>query len=225
MNKAIYVVGDTHGNWKYLKYKIKSFDIRDCVIIHVGDIGLGFKSYNQQEEELIDVNKFFKERGIEFFGIRGNHDDPHFFDGGYTFSNMEFLQDYAVRTFNDKVFQFIGGATSVDRTYRVEGEDYWKGEKFNFDPDKCVECDVLITHSAPPWNGPTDKAPISNWLMVDKDLWPELLQERDEHGKLFELCQPANHYCGHFHTSETADHNGCRSRILDIDELLEITHH
>jgi len=225
MNRAVYVVGDTHGNWKPLKYKIKSFDMSDCTIINVGDIGLGFKSYNRQEEELVGVNEFFKERGIELFGIRGNHDDPHFFDGGYSFSNMEFLQDYAVRTFNDKIFQFIGGAVSVDRMHRREGESYWKDEKFNFDPNKCVKCDVLITHSTPSWNGPTDKAPISNWLMVDKDLWPELQQERADHDKVIELCKPSRHYCGHFHLNETAEHNGCRSRILDIDELLEITHH
>lgn len=224
-DKQIYALGDIHGNWNPLIKRIDEYDIRDCTIICVGDIGLGFKSYNRQEEELSKVNEKFRKRRIKFFGIRGNHDDPHYFDGGYEFSNMEFLRDYEVRTFGEKVFQFIGGATSVDRTQRVEGVSYWEDEKFNFNPDQCVECDVLITHSAPPWNGPTDKGPIKWWCGADKNLWSELQIEREEHGKLFGLCKPSKHYCGHFHLSSTAKKDDCVSRILDIDELLDITHH
>ncbi len=225
MNNAIYVLGDIHGNWSPLLTKIDEYDIRDCTIICVGDIGLGFKSYERQESELFEVNEKFRKRRIDFFGIRGNHDDPHYFDGGYEFSNMEFLKDYEVRTFGGKVFQFIGGATSIDRTHRVEGVSYWENEKFNFDPNQCVKCDVLITHSAPTWSGTTDKGPISGWLKVDKNLWSELKLERTEHSRIIELCNPDRHYCGHFHFKSTSKQDGCVSRILDVDELLEITHH
>ena len=52
MNISIYILGDTHGNWTPLLSRINYFDIRDCTIIHVGDIGLGFKDFDDQEEEL-----------------------------------------------------------------------------------------------------------------------------------------------------------------------------
>ena len=223
--KQIYALGDIHGNWNPLIKRIDEYDIRDCTIISVGDIGVGFKSYNIQEEELDRVNNKFKKRKIDFLGIRGNHDDPYYFDGNYTFSNMEFLKDYSVRTLNDRVFQFIGGATSVDRIQRVEGMNYWENEKFNFDPNQCVKCDVLITHSAPTWNGENGKGPISGWLQVDKNLWPELRLERIDHSRIIKLCNPDRHYCGHFHFKSTSKQDGCVSRILDIDELLDITHH
>ena len=224
MNISIYILGDTHGNWTPLLSRINYFDIRDCTIIHVGDIGLGFKDFDDQEEELEKINESFKERGINFMGIRGNHDDPQYFDGHYNFTNMDFLPDYTVREIGGRKFQFIGGATSVDRMQRKEDISWWKDEKFDFDPDRCVKCDVLITHSAPSWNGPTDKDPISNWCRVDKDLWSELQLERIEHSRVIELCQPSRHYCGHFHLSSSSKNDGCISRILNIDELLEITH-
>ena len=227
MNNAIYVLGDIHGNWNPLLTKIDEYDIRDCTIICVGDIGLGFKSYESQERELFEVNEKFRKRRIKFLGIRGNHDDPHYFAGGYDFSNMEFLRDYAVKKIEGRTFQFVGGAVSVDRTWekRVEGSSYWKDEVFDYNPDKFVKCDVLITHSAPSWNGPADRDPISSWCDNDKTLWAELKLERLAHSRAIFHCKPSRHYCGHFHVSSTAERDGCVSRILDIDELLEITHH
>jgi predicted phosphodiesterase len=223
--KAIYILGDTHGNWKPMKYKIKTFDIRDCIIIHVGDIGLGFQNYDQQEYELMNINEFFKERNIEFLGIRGNHDDPYYFDGGYDFSNMEFLRDYTVKKIGGKTFQFVGGAISVDRKQRTRDISWWKDEVFDFNPDKLVKCDVLVTHSAPLWNGPVDRDPISSWCDDDKTLWAELKMERLAHNRAIFHCEPSRHYCGHFHVSSTAERDGCISRILDINELLEITNY
>ena len=221
--KSTYVLGDIHGNWTPLLSRIKYFDIRDCTIISVGDIGLGFKSYERQERDLFEINEKFRKRRIKFLGIRGNHDDPHYFDGGYDFSNMEFLRDYAVKKIEGKTFQFVGGAVSVDRSWREEGATYWKDEGFDYNPDKFVKCDVLITHSAPSWNGTTEKGPISNWCDEDKTLWSELKLERLAHSRAIKLCEPSRHYCGHFHVNSTAERDGCVSRILDIDELLDIT--
>ena len=227
MNNAIYVLGDIHGNWNPLLTKIDEYDIRDCTIICVGDIGLGFKDFEDQEYELTAVNKKLRKRKIKFLGIRGNHDDPWYFDGGYEFSNMEFLRDYTVKRIEGRTFQFVGGAVSVDRKWekRVEGSSYWKDEGFDYNPEKFVKCDVLITHSAPSWNGPADRDPISYWCDIDKTLWAELKLERLAHSRAILHSEPSRHYCGHFHVSSTAERDGCVSRILDIDELLEITHH
>jgi hypothetical protein len=88
-------------------------------------------------------------------------------------------------------------------------------------PELVAQCDVLITHSAPLWNGPTDKGGISGWCNIDKMLWNECVQERHDHSTLLQLCTPKKHYCGHFHMSSVAENNGCISTILDIDEIKE----
>jgi len=225
MSETIYALGDTHGTWGPLKFNIKKHNIRGCTIIHVGDIGLGFRSKKFYDDEIGKMNELFAERDIQFLGIRGNHDDPEYFDGSYKFSNFELLQDYTVRKLGGKTFQFVGGAISVDRTMRIEGKSYWKDEIFVLDSDKIEECDVLITHSAPSWNGPANKDPIAYWLEKDETLWNELRGERSNIDKLVQQCNPKRHYCGHFHLSETSEYDGCTSRILNIDELLDITHH
>jgi hypothetical protein len=222
MNKPTFIVGDIHGKWDALLLKIKAGDIRDFVLIGVGDLGVGFKLEKQQARQFEYVNTFFKSRNIDFIGIRGNHDDPAYFDGSVDLSNFKLLPDYSYMTLNDKRFGFVGGAISIDRRMRAEGISYWKAESFVLDLSKIERCDVLITHSAPSWNGPCDKEGIAHWCARDATLWDECTQERKEHDILLKLCGATRHYCGHFHISSTVDVDGCISSILDELEIKEI---
>jgi UDP-2,3-diacylglucosamine pyrophosphatase LpxH len=222
MNKAIFVVGDIHGKWDALFLKIKAGDIRDFVLIGVGDLGVGFKLEKQQARQFEYINTFFKSRNIDFLGIRGNHDDPAYFDGKISMSNFKLLPDYTSMTLDDKEFLFVGGAVSVDRRMRAQGISYWADEKFVLDVSKIKRCDVLITHSAPTWSGPFDKSGISGWCDRDSTLWDECVQERKDHDILLKLCGASRHYCGHFHTSSSVDFDGCVSTILDELEIGEI---
>ena len=98
---------------------------------------------------------------------------------------------------------------------------YWKDEKFVLNENKAKSCDVLITHSSPIWIGPHTKDGIEHLCEQDLTLWNELMEERNQHGKLIELCQPQYHYCGHFHKSMKATHNCTKSQILNIFEIIE----
>ena len=222
MSKPIYIVGDIHGKWDHLFLKIKASEIRNFTLIGVGDLGVGFLDADKQARQFDYINSFFGGKGIDFIGIRGNHDDPSYYDGSIDYSNFKLLPDYTSLTLNDKEFLFVGGAVSIDHKIRKEGVSYWADEKFILDHSKIKRCDVLVTHSAPTWSGPFDKSGISGWCDRDETLWDECLQERKDHDVLIKLCGASRHYCGHFHTSYSVDFDGCISTILDELEVGEI---
>lgn len=222
--KQIILVGDSHGEWQSLFKKIEDNKIFDCVLIQVGDLGAGFNKGH--ERDFVKYNEFFKKRGIDFRACRGNHDHPSYFDGGITFSNFKLMPDYTVVIFGNETWQFVGGAISVDRKYRVEGRDYWRDEKFVFDKDKAVKCDVLVCHSAPIWIGPACKGGfVQPFIDRDIHLYDELVKEREEIQKLFDICRPKKAFFGHFHRSEYNEYHGegytCKGRIIDILEFYE----
>jgi hypothetical protein len=222
--KPVYLIGDIHGEFIALKKALIHYDIRDCYLFCVGDLGIGFQHPNRGELGACKMlNDFFAERDIYFASIRGNHDDPQYFNGPkqILLSNFKLLSDYHSETINDQIFLFIGGAISVDRTTRIPEKSYWPNENFIYDESRIVECDVLVTHSAPQYIGPNDKTGIKYWCEVDKKLWDECLTERHYHDKLLAACKPKAHYCGHFHVSDSVEKDGCISRILDILEIKE----
>jgi predicted phosphodiesterase len=222
MSKPIYIVGDIHGKWDQLFLKIKASEIRNFTLVGVGDLGIGFLDADKQARQFDYINSFFGGKGIDFIGIRGNHDDRSYYDRSIDYSNFKLLPDYTSLTLNGKEFLFVGGAVSIDRKIRKEGVSYWTDEKFILDHSKIKRCDVLVTHSAPTWSGPFDKSGISGWCNRDETLWDECLQERKDHDVLIKLCGASRHYCGHFHTSSSVDFDGCISTILDELEVKEI---
>lgn len=224
VNNPIYIIGDIHGRFGDLKDIIIKNDIHDCIIICVGDYGIGFNfSYQRELETQKILNEFFKLRNIKFYTIRGNHDDPSYFKCNVRlqYTNLELLEDYTELELNGEKFLFVGGAVSIDRRFRKESIDYWIDEIFKLDLDKVQKCDVLITHSAPTWIGPFDKDGISRWCAKDVTLWDECLKERKEHDQLVNKCNPNRLYCGHFHQTHAVDMNDCYGRILSELEILE----
>jgi hypothetical protein len=223
MNKPIYILSDIHGKWDSLFRKIDHYGIKDCHLLSVGDIGVGFLPHEKQLRQLDYANIFFKARGISFMGIRGNHDAPFYFKGEnrVVLSHLELLGDYTYKTINDQKFLFVGGAISVDRMYRKEGISYWKDEVFVLDESKIEECDVLITHSAMNWIGPVDKQNIALFCAKDPTLWDECVAERLAHNHLFELAKPKYSYHGHFHINETRVVDGCKAMIIEELGIVE----
>lgn len=146
-----FVIGDTHGDFvDFYNWQMR-FGVKDFNIIHVGDIGVGFPHYKQNWLE--KLNRGFARRGIKFYGIRGNHDNPKYFDGTHQYSNLQLVPDETVLKIEDKNYFFYGGAVSVDRQNRKQGWDYWRGEKTNkFNTANLLShksIDTVITHSCP----------------------------------------------------------------------------
>ena len=221
MDKPIYIVSDSHGQWDALFRKIEYYNIDNCILIGLGDLGIGFIPHDKQMRQFDNLNNRFKKRNIQYMSIRGNHDAPKYFDGSINLSHFELIPDYTYKTINDQKFLFVGGAISVDRMYRKEGISYWKDEVFVLDESKIEECDVLINHSAPNWIGPVDKQNIASFCEKDPTLWDECVAERLAHNRLFELAKPKYSYHGHFHVNDTRVVDGCKAMIIEELGIVE----
>jgi hypothetical protein len=191
-DKPILFLGDHHGEWSYLLDILDTKKIGECYLISVGDSGIGFTDKENQERNNKWLNLEFKERNIIFMAIRGNHDDPIYYQGlnRVSLSNFELIEDYTVMEYNDKKIQFIGGATSIDRTARKEGISYWEEEVLNFERDKCEEVDILVTHTAPSWCFPQQfNEMVYGWAKEDAYLLKDLTDERAVMNEIFKLCK------------------------------------
>jgi len=215
------ILGDTHGEWASLFNYLDRIKCSDAVILHVGDVGIGFRGNKKLEIGSISiVNKQLAERNIVMYAIRGNHDDPSYFNGNHHYDNLKLLADYSTYNINGERFLFVGGAVSVDRINRTPYKTWWPDEVMVFDESRAEQCDVLVTHTAPNWIGPRDKNGIKYYDELDATLWDECLKERDNVDKLINLTKAKKHYCGHFHESTLTKNEECVSRIVNIMELV-----
>lgn len=220
--KPIFYIGDHHGDWKQLFWFANRLKLENCYLISVGDSGIGFRPKNEQIENINVLNNKFKKLGITFMSIRGNHDDPSYYNGDnkIQLDNFQTIEDYAVMEHNGKLIQFIGGATSIDRTMRREGISYWSGESLNFQKDRLQKVDTLVSHTAPSWCFPQAfNEMVYSWAREDADLLEELTDERAVMDEIAKVCQPSLHLYGHFHDSWSEEINGCKHRLLNINEI------
>ena len=155
-NLELGFIGDIHGDFQTLQQIVKPFE--NTVFIICGDCGFGFPNTKTDKiNKMIEASfkAFLEKRNLYLLFIRGNHDDPKFFNelydvnpGGY-FNYERFipLPDYSVVTVNKTVVLCVGGAVSVDRRFRNVNSSYWYEEemipfqKMNFTPT------ILCTHT------------------------------------------------------------------------------
>lgn len=134
-NKNVYVTGDIHGNYALLINKLKTNNINNALIIVAGDIGIGFeKSEHYHQVYSANMSKYLRQNDIDILCIRGNHDDPQYFNEPNMAINEKHwkcIPDYSViRVFNNSedlntptiTMLGVGGATSIDRTHRLREE-------------------------------------------------------------------------------------------------------
>lgn len=188
-------VGDIHGEIHSLLQRLDKFNIKRTNIYQVGDWGLGFHEKEKDLHNLDIVNEIMKELGCHIYIIRGNHDDPKFWNDGCSMSNLTLVKDYDVIDNEDGRTLCIGGGISIDRCQRVLGRSYWEDEIVIFDEDKLMtaldqKINRVITHVAPMIAWPTDKLKngmVGNFINAEKyysewkerDLEADLIRERN----------------------------------------------
>lgn len=124
-NKPTYIVADVHGAFDVFERNISIYDLKDCNIIVAGDCGFGFYKRTYYQNVIASINNHLKERNIHCYMIRGNHDDPSYFDDNeINFSNVKAISDYTVLSINNHNILCVGGALSIDRIYRIN--NYWQ---------------------------------------------------------------------------------------------------
>jgi hypothetical protein len=210
----------------------------------VGDFGVGFIDPAQEERNLEDLNNFMCDRGHTLHVFRGNHDNPHYFEGNHIYTNLKLHPDYTVLNIEGKNILGVGGAISIDRVPRRRhnltearmGRDvryHWEGEKFVLDREKLEamrDINIVVTHTAPHYAKPFDVK--GNWPYIvaqfmdeDVHLGDDLVNERTLLDEMYNILDKNNFiddwFYGHFHRNETTLHQTTLFHMLGINELYE----
>lgn len=238
-----YVVGDIHGEFNLLKNKIRNLE--NSLIILAGDCGLGFHKEGHYKDIFQDFNRIMTKNNSYLIMIRGNHDDPSYFETGKVNTKRVLaIPDYSVIELDDTNILCIGGAISIDRIYRLNKEEerkrtysksannklYWSNE-FPIYNEQLLEeivinygdsVEYVITHTTPSFAPKLDKSGISEWMKYDEKLSIDLYNERGVFDKVYHYLLMNNvkikkWFYGHFHDSETYTSNeGVEFHMLDM---------
>lgn len=223
-------MGDIHGNFGFIEWFVKSHKISDTAIVQVGDFGIGFKPAIEHVH-LNRLNETLVKNNVSLYAIRGNHDDPYYFDGNFNdFEKINLMPDYSVVKIGDKNHLFVGGAISIDRKVRVKQISYWENEVFVFDEDKLkgiTGIDVLVTHNSMSFLPPISvNGIVLEYASIDNTLLHELALERASITKMWDILTKENgnkiglHVYGHFHFDSTTFIDETKHVLLGIEKTL-----
>ncbi len=112
-------IGDIHGEFKSLQGLMKYTGFKDTLYIICGDCGFGFNKKEYYSQIFNKLTKTASKLNCEFIFIRGNHDCPKYFDKQLIHRKcFKTIPDYSVIQTPSHNILCIGGAISIDRTYR-----------------------------------------------------------------------------------------------------------
>lgn len=197
------IAGDWHMNHVWAKKVIdKAVKYNIDKIIQVGDFGIW--PGPEGEEYLNILSHYLVKRNINLYFLPGNHEDwnqidswvdryPYNIDGHQEIrKNLFYTGKVNSWIWHDKVFAVVGGATSIDKKFRIPQKSWWPQEALNSEEllkaKKIGKVDYLFTHDT------SNQHPF-NWLM--NDLSSEMHREYlTEVGKAL---RPFMWFHGHYH--------------------------
>jgi hypothetical protein len=144
MSNVIRFIGDIHA--RFDRYKKIIAEVPRSV--QLGDLGVGFRRLGGPAGHRYYINMPHETmaRGDHRF-IRGNHDNP---------TNCREHPQWIADGHFENGTMFIGGAVSVDRALRTEGQDWWPDEELSADELKEMfdlyiarRPRVMVTHDCP----------------------------------------------------------------------------
>jgi hypothetical protein len=244
----MYFIGDTHGIRPIFNI-IDRHKLENQNLIHVGDLGLGFLLIQNDVANLKLLDEMLIETNNQLYVIRGNHDNPIFWDKSKglnlpKFHNLHLVEDFSLIKIEDKNVLFAGGAISIDRRPRMDDiphPSWWKDEVFKYDEEKLKfllhderPVDIVVTHSAPDYCHPvgSDNYLVNQYAVMEKqhglDLHAELAEERAEISRfandliLHYGRKPTHWFYGHFHSTKKTKVGKMTYQLLNINELYEV---
>lgn len=149
--RNVYITGDTHGDlYNIIQFCESNNTTIDDILIILGDTG--FNYYLNYKDDALKESA--SKLPITLFCIRGNHEerpqnistyktkefcgDFVYFESKYP--NILFAQDGHIYRINRKRCLCIGGAYSVDKSYRLmRGWHWFEDEQLTYDE----RCDIL----------------------------------------------------------------------------------
>lgn len=243
INGDVFGVGDIHGDIPTFLHVIEYYDIKDCSLILLGDVGIfryrDYKRYIPMDEEC-------RSRNIKVYAIRGNHDNPGFYQHRPNltaigkrfwdkFTNFTYIPDCAIVEINGNRGIAIGGATSIDRCARKNWHkqeyskslyahgDWWKDEILPETSKIDEKVDFILSHTGP---RPT-KTTILNesncsFMRLDFTLKADLNAENRRLEEIQAQFKPKKWWFGHFHINDAFDYYETRCYATDICHITPI---
>lgn len=165
----IFVTGDTHQSIDISKLNANNFPqqkelTKDDYVIICGDFGM---VWNNSDEEMWWRN-WLNTRSFTTLFVDGNHENfdllEEFPISEWNGGKIQFINESVIHlmrgqvyTINGNKFFTMGGATSIDKQFRIEGKTWWKQEIPNKEEfDEALnnlnkhnwKIDYVITHTA-----------------------------------------------------------------------------
>lgn len=222
-DNEVLLLGDVHGSNGWLRVAARTAHALGITkILQLGDFG--FWPHYASGKEFLDRGRDSMRRyGCEAWWVDGNHENhdwldaqPHDEDGFWRLDNLIHIGRGARWEWAGRTFLGCGGAYSIDKPYRREGESWWAGETITEgDIERCgtEKVDVLVTHDAP-WGTPNVIGPGT---VGDKDDYPESAANRKRVAAIAQRTQPSLIVHGHYHHRNTALYEGARVEGLGRD--------
>jgi predicted phosphodiesterase len=198
--------GDWHGDRDHATQIIKGAAALDIeTVIQLGD--WGYWAHTREGSTYPKyVNKYAALKGVRVIWLDGNHENhPHLWetypvgDDGFAHMGSNLLYSPRGNTFtiSNTRFLTVGGAYSVDRSWRVPGKSWWATEMINDDEMRKAmsvgKVDVLLSHDAP------EGVDIPCMRADDKMFFQETVENRDRLRQIAEAVQPNIVFHGHYH--------------------------
>lgn len=238
--RDLYICGDIHGELKLLVHTLViQRKIKDADILIVGDFGVGFGGPNSMNVLYDKVKTKLEKNNLMIYTIRGNHDDPEWFDGEHDYPRLHFLPDHTILNLCGFSIYPIGGATSEDidkpgcygrlRSRRQENERlirfgsrrriWWENEGPTIkEKGLPARVDLIVSHEAP-----LSFPPISmREENVSYETWEKVLETRRYLDYILYEVRCSWWFYGHHHQSVSGHYGEIKYRCLGINEIYKV---
>ncbi|MDP3952986.1 metallophosphoesterase [Microbacterium sp.] len=228
-DERVWLVGDVHGNAGWIQALLpamRRFDPSIRTILQVGDYGFDHGGHGTHA-----VDFWAKKAGIDRVLVTlGNHEDWGRIAPAQAAAAGMALRVSDVVWLLPRPFRFqvagrevlsLGGASSVDKSYRIPGKDWFEEELITETMEASAvaggRADVLLTHESPARAVPEVQA-----LLTENPLrWPDdalvlSAEQRERVQRVSDAVLPTLHIHGHMHVYGDIEHADGR-RVISLD--------
>lgn len=250
--RQLWICGDIHGELSGLVRNSVNRGISCADILVVGDFGAGFGRPKSMDVAYGKVCTTLEKNDICIYTIRGNHDNPAFFDGLHDFEWLHFLSDHRIIELCGKRIYPIGGAVSADidfvdpltrKSRRIINETLIRmgSSKRIWWPDEAPT--QIVYGSAPSASSGTlasieipegidivvsHEAPLSfepSLMQADHvrdETWLKIVESRKYLDYVLSQVKPTLWFYGHYHHHYEGNCQNTLYQCLDIAEMTRI---
>ena len=238
-HRQLWICGDIHGEIKSLVHDaVHRLKISCADILVVGDFGAGFGRPNSLTVKYRKILPILEAKDICLYTIRGNHDNPAFFDSKHDFERLHFLPDHQMVELCGKRIYPIGGAVSTDidlidpltrKSRRTINDSlikhgsskriWWEDEA----PAKIIDglpksADIIVSHEAPLSFAPKSER---NKHMREST-WQQVIESRQYLDTVLKSMKVPLWFYGHYHSHYEGAIGNTKYQGLEINEMARV---